>query len=503
MRRSHMSSTVDKKKGGGLSKGRLGVFGIVFFVVAASAPMAGMTGTVPVAAVLGNGAAVPGAFVFVGIILLLFSVGFTAMSHKVTNAGAFFAYIGKGLGVNMGVAASFVSALAYMTVQFCIYGFFGAIMAGTFAGLGLDLPWYVWTLIGWVLVTLLSLARVDVGAKFLGVLTSLEVLSMLVVAVAILATGGPEGLNFQASFDPTLVFAGGFAGTAGIAISFAFASFIGFESTAIYGEEAKNAKDTVRKATYWAVGIIAGTFALVTFAMMTALGSSDVITPILERSEGLANPANVLFSLAGEYVGPWMAVLMSVLIITSLFAGLLAFQNAGSRYFFAMSRGGVLPAALSKTNGRGAPSGGVWTMSIVGFIVVGLFAVFQLDPILNLFYWLSAVAVLAITVVEILVSIAVIVYFAKNKGANVWQGKIAPALATIGMIIALYLIVARFNLLAGTVADGVDPTLPESAFALNPLGWFLVVLPVIFFVIGLISALINKKENTSLVKDMS
>jgi len=472
-------------------------------VVAASAPMAGMTGTVPVAAVLGNGAAVPGAFVFVGIILLLFSVGFTAMSHKVTNAGAFFAYVGKALGINMGVASSFVSSLAYMTVQFCIYGFFGAIMSGTFAALGLDLPWYVWFLIGWALVTLLSLMRVDVGAKFLGVLTSLEVLSMLIVAIAILVTGGPEGLNFGASFDPTLVFAGGFAGTAGIAISFAFASFIGFESTAIYGEEAKDAKNTVRKATYWAVGIIAGLFAIVSFAMMTALGSSDVITPILERSDGLANPANVLFSLASEYVGPWMAVLMNILIVTSLFAGLLAFQNAGSRYFFAMSRGGVLPAALSRTNGRGAPSGGVWTMSIIGLIVVGLFAVFQLDPILNLFYWLSAVAVLAITLVEILVSIAVIVYFTKNEGANVWQGKIAPALAAIGMTLALYLIVARFNLLAGTAADGVDPTLPESAFALNPLGWFLVALPVIFFVAGLITAVVNKKENASLVSDMS
>jgi amino acid transporter len=497
-----MSTSVDKK-GAGLSKGRLGVFGIVFFVVAASAPMAGMTGTVPVAAVLGNGAAVPGAFVFVGIILLLFSVGFTAMSHKVTNAGAFFAYVGKALGVNMGVASSFVSSLAYMTVQFCIYGFFGAIMSGTFASLGLDLPWYVWFLVGWALVTLLSLMRVDVGAKFLGVLTSLEVLSMLVVAIAILVTGGPEGLNFAASFDPTLVFAGGFAGTAGIAISFAFASFIGFESTAIYGEEAKDAKNTVRKATYWAVGIIAGLFAVVTFAMMTALGSSDVITPILERSDGLANPANVLFSLAGEYVGPWMAVVMNILIVTSLFAALLAFQNAGSRYFFAMSRGGVLPSALSRTNGRGAPVGGVWTMSIIGLIVVGLFAVFQLDPILNLFYWLSAVAVLAITVVEILVSISVIVYFSKNEGENIWQGKIAPALATIGMVLALYLIVARFNLLAGTVADGVDPTLPESAFALNPLGWFLVLLPVIFFVAGLITAVVNKKENSSLVSDMS
>ncbi|MEY4997514.1 MAG: putative amino acid permease YhdG, partial [Actinomycetota bacterium] len=137
-----------------------------------------------------------------------------------------------------------------------------------------------------------------------------------------------------------------------------------------------------------------------------------------------------------------------------------------------------------------------------GFIVVGLFAVFALDPILNLFYWLSAVAVLAITLVEILVSIAVIAYFAKNEGANVWQGKIAPALAAIGMALAMYLIVARFNLLAGTAAEGVDPTLPESAFALSPLGWFLVTLPAIFFVIGLIVGVVNKKENATLTQDM-
>ena len=496
-----MSST-QTTEDGKLRKGRLGVAGIVFFVVAASAPMAGMTGVVPVATVLGNGAAVPGAYVFVGIILLLFSVGFTAMSHKVTNAGAFFAYVGKGLGVNMGVGSAFVSILAYLTVQLAVFGFFGAMMSLTFGSMGLDINWFVWCVIGWAAVTLMSLLSVDVGAKFLGVLTTLEVVSMFIVAVAILANGGPEGLNFQASFDPSLVFAGGFTGTAGIAIAFAFASFIGFESTAIYGEEAKDPKKTVRRATYWAVGIIAGLFALVSFAMMTGMGSSNAIDEILTRSDGLANPAGVLFSLADQYVGPWMVVVMQVLILTSLFAGLLAFQNAGSRYFFAMSRGGVLPKRLSRTNGRGAPSAGVWTMSIAGLIVVGLFAIFQLDPILNLFYWLSAVAVLAITLVEILVSIAVISYFMKNEGANVWQGKIAPVLAAIGMALAMYLVVARFNLLAGTVADGVDPTLPESAFALSPLGWFLVALPAIFFVIGLIVSVLDKKENSSLTKDM-
>jgi amino acid transporter len=121
-----------------LSKGRLGVLGIVFFVVAAAAPLVGMTGAVPVAIVLGNGAAAPGAYLFVGITLLLFSVGYAAMSHRVTNAGAFFAYIGRGLGQHAGIASAFVSILAYVTIQLAIFGFFGAVVAGQFfrGGLG-------------------------------------------------------------------------------------------------------------------------------------------------------------------------------------------------------------------------------------------------------------------------------------------------------------------------------------------------------------------------------
>ena len=81
-----------------LAKNRLGIAGIVFFVVAAAAPLVGMTGAVPVAIVLGNGAAAPGAYLAVGLTLLVFSVGYSAMSHKVTNTGAFFAYVGPRPG---------------------------------------------------------------------------------------------------------------------------------------------------------------------------------------------------------------------------------------------------------------------------------------------------------------------------------------------------------------------------------------------------------------------
>src|SRR5690606_40691239 len=49
-----------REGGTGLAKNKLGIAGIVFFVVAAAAPLVGMTGAVPIAIVLGNGPGVPG-----------------------------------------------------------------------------------------------------------------------------------------------------------------------------------------------------------------------------------------------------------------------------------------------------------------------------------------------------------------------------------------------------------------------------------------------------------
>lgn len=486
-----------------LKSGRLGVFGIVFFVVAASAPLIGITGAVPVAMLLGNGAAVPGAYLAVGITLLIFSVGYATMSRSMTNSGAFFAYVGKGLGVNAGVAAAFAALVAYVTIQLAIYGFFGVVMSGFAAGLGLELPWYVWSLLVWAIVTGLSLLSVDVGAKVLGVMLVLEVLVLVIAAIAMLANGGPEGWNLAASFSPTEIFAGGFAGTAGIALAFAFASFIGFEATAIYGEEAKDPKRTVPIATYVSIGVISVLFALVSFAMVTGMGASQVADKVIELSGGLADPAGVLFGLTEQYVGSWLTFAMGILVLTSLFAGLLAFQNAASRYFFALGRGGVLPASVAKVNKAGAPQAGVIITSALAALVMIIFAVAGLDPFANLFSWMSAVTVIAIVLVEILVSVAVIRYFMKNEGGNVWTTKIAPALSIVLLGLGLYLLMSRFNLLAGTVPDGVDPSLPESAWALNGLGWFLVLLPFIALVVGYVVALINKKENEQLVKDFA
>lgn len=484
-----------------LRSGRLGVWAIVFFVVAAAAPLVGMTGALPPSIALGNGAAAPGGYLVVGITLLLFSVGYAAMSHRVTNAGAFFAYIGRGLGTHFGVASAFVSILAYLTIQLSLFGFFGGLLAEQVG----VLPWWAWTSIAWALVTLLSLCQVDVGARILGALMLLELMCLVMTSAAILSNGGPEGVNVLASFSPSAVVAGGLTGSAGITFAFAFASFIGFEATAIYGEESKDPKTAVPRATYLSVCVITFLFALTSFAVVTGLGASRVVARTLELSTvnkvPLTDPAAVMFTLARQYVGGWMATTMSVLVLSSLFAGLLAFQNSASRYFFALSRGGVLPHGLSKVNRFGAPGAAAFLTSIISGGVITVFVVAGLDPVLNMFFWFSGLAVVAIVVIEILVCAAVVAFFHRNSGGEgVFASKIAPALAAIGLVLGEYLLMSRFGLLSGTVAEGIDPATTQ--WHLSTLGWSLVLLPFAVFCLGFAYSFLRQSPQAELVQDV-
>jgi small-conductance mechanosensitive channel len=139
---------------------------------------------------------------------------------------------------------------------------------------------------------------------------------------------------------------------------------------------------------------------------------------------------------------------------------------------------------------------------VLAATVMIIFAIAGLDPVLNLFFWMSAVTVISLLIVEVLVSVAVVRFFKQNGGENLWRSTIAPVASAILLLLALYLLMSRFNLLAGTVPEGVDPSLPESAWQLNGLGWFLVLLPFIAGVVGYVWALINKSEKNELTKDM-
>jgi amino acid transporter len=450
----------DDAGGRGL-RGSIGVVGIVFLVVAAAAPLTAIGGALPVMLAIGNGAGNPMAYVVAAVVLLLFSVGYAAMSRHVVDAGAFYAYVSKGLGTPVGVGAAGLALLTYTAIQAAIYGLAGATAQGLSTQYGgPDLPWWVWAFLFMAVVGLLGYRNIDVGTKVLGVLLTLEIGVIAVVAGAVLAQGGADGIDVR-SFTPSAFF----SGAPGISIMFAVASFIGFEATAIYGEEARNPRRTVPLATYLAVVLIGAFYALSSWAVVLAFGSDSVV------AAAQADTAGLVFTAAAEYVSPVVADVMLVLLLTSLFAALLAFHNAISRYLFALGRQGMAPDVLSRTHVRHAsPHVGSLAQTGTAFVVVAVFAVAGSDPVLQLFTWMSGLATVSILLLMVLTSVAVLAFFARSRvDRRTWHTRVAPALGTLGLLGIVGLVLANFTtLISGdAVLATVLLTVIAAAFALG------------------------------------
>lgn len=436
-----------------LKKNSLSAFSIVILVLSAASPLIGLTGAVPAAMVLGGENATPLAYVIVGAILLIFAAGYVAMSRKVTNAGALYAYIGRGLGLRWGLGGATIALWAYTTIQIAIYAFFGAVASGQLlVWTGIDVPWWATALFLVALVQVFGWLNIDLGAKVLLVLMSLEWGIMIILAIVTFFTGGAgEGLATDEVFNVNAVLAGGgFA----IAIQFAFASMFGFESSALYGEEVRNPKRSVARATYASVISITAFFLLTSWSLIVGYGKSGSLAAAGASLES-GNPAAYVFDAAARYLGPWAPDLMSIFVLTSIFACALAFHNGISRYLFTLGRDRVLPQVLGTTAENGSPRTSSMTQTASVLTIMIPFVITGADPVATLFFWGSGIAVVGILMLYVGTSISIIRFFLSNpdSSVNVWSKLIAPALSVVIMVAALWQIVGNFEILTGGTHD--------------------------------------------------
>lgn len=87
------------------AKGSIEVLGILFFVLA-QAPLTGIAGASGLTVLLGNGPRAPGAYLTFGVVIIIFAVGFIAMSRRIHANGAFYAYVTAGLGRYAGAGSA-------------------------------------------------------------------------------------------------------------------------------------------------------------------------------------------------------------------------------------------------------------------------------------------------------------------------------------------------------------------------------------------------------------
>jgi amino acid transporter len=434
--------TVRDTRAGTLAPARLGVWGIMFLVASAAAPLTVVVSAAPMAFRLG-GIGAPGAMVFCGLVLGLFAVGFTAMSAHVPNAGAFYAYALHGLGKGAGIGLAFVTVFSYAFLCISFYAFFGFFGQLTFSDLlGINLPWWGWSLAAVAIVALLGLRQVDVGAKVLTVIVTAEVAILLVLAICVLANGGPEPLS-AASFSPNNVFLT--AGASALLV-IGFGAYLGFESTAIYAEEARTPKRTIPRATYLAIAVLAGFYAFTFWMLTVAFGAKGVLA-----FAATDNFADMVFNAADGYVGAWAAVMIRILIVTSFFACILAFHNACSRYLFSLGRERVLPRVFARTSTASqVPATASLTLSILCGLGVVVAAIAAVDPYLGLALWTYATGVQGLVFGQCAAAVAVVCFFLRDRrGHSVWRVIIAPALGTLGLATGFTMIVMNFEITTG------------------------------------------------------
>ncbi|WP_412516029.1 APC family permease [Actinomadura madurae] len=427
----------------GLRRNTLGTSSIVFYIIAAASPLTVVIALFPIMIGAGNGVGLSGAFVLAAAILLLFAVGYVAMSRHITNAGAFYAYVTLGLGRPFGLGSASLAIWAYNAIQVGLYGGFGYYAADlTHSATGVNVPWWLFALAAMAACLALGVHGVHTGARVLGVLMSCETIMIIVLSGAICVDLVRSGtaVTFE-PFSPTTTVSAGL----GISLMFAHASFIGFEGSAIYGEEARDPRRTVPRATYVAVVFMGLLYAVASWLVVNAVGPQSVVG-VAQKESG-----DFIFAVSNTILGSWATGIFHILILTAIFAAIVTFHNNVARYLFSLGRQNVLWSALGHTRrAKQTPYVACIVQTGIAALVVGAFAVFGLDPFATLFTWMTGVGAIGVILSQTIASLAIFFYFRRTRvDRRLWHTLVAPVLATAGLLTLLYLTLDSLDVLLG------------------------------------------------------
>ena len=293
----------------GLKKGAIGIVAVIFMAVANAAPITAMTGNVPIAVGFGNGLGAPAGFLFATIVLTVFSLGYVAMAKHITTTGAFYGFISHGLGQVWGMASGLLATFAYVIFEGSLIGgcaYFANDAVNTIVGV--NIPWLVFAIGAIVIIAALCHFHITLTAAILGVTLISEVCVLFALAFSVIFKGGgPDGLMLNQTVLLNNAFeslpAGAFgtaaaAGSMAIGLFFAFWSWVGFETTAVYGEESRNPKKIIPRATLIAV-IGLGLF--YTFISAMVLAGNGAKTSV--ETSISASPLDLFFGLVQANLG--------------------------------------------------------------------------------------------------------------------------------------------------------------------------------------------------------
>jgi len=460
-----------------LKVGAVGLFGVLFMALANAAPITAMTGNVPIATAYGNGVSAPAGFLVATVVLTLFTVGYAAMARHITSAGAFYGFVSHGLGQVWGMATGLLATMAYIVFEGSLIGIFSYFTNNALkAWFSVDVNWLLIAVVGILLVGAFGYFDISIAAALLGFFLVCEVVLLTALAFSVLFRGGgPDGL-MAASLNPVNAFTGlpeggGLgvklgadalpAGSAAIGLFFAFWSWVGYETTAVYGEESRNPRKIVPQATLIAVVGLGLFYTFVSWMVIAGNGAKASLDQAANNSIGMFTDL-----AEANLGGSWITYVYLFLVVSGSFACALAFHNAAARYMYAIGREVPgLRRSLGATHGKHrSPHISSIVQSVITLaLTVGFYILTPNGSDANQggyiyeYGLLAVLGTMAILIVMMICSVAVIWYFHVKKvhQGNLLTTAIIPGLGGLGMLFVVYLLFSNLSFAGGAAAGSL------------------------------------------------
>jgi amino acid transporter len=444
-----------------LHSNALGLPAILFLCVAAIAPAASMLFNVPVMASQA-GAATPLVFVLSSVGILLLGVPVAYFARHLSSAGGFYTWVRHGLGSGAAFQVGWLMLGAYALFEAALQATVGGSLDITLSGLGFYLPggWVAYAMILTLIVGTLSYFDIKASVWVMAPFAFAEVLALLLLNTAITLKGGVAGHDFVHTFTPAGATLKGVApgGTLGIGIAMVLGilAFVGFETGAVYGEEARHPRRTIPVAIFSLLIFLSVLYIWTSYSATIGLGWQHAVDVL----GNVNNAPQQYVTLSRTYVGGWLGIALLIFVVTSNFASAFAMHQAMVRYFYSMGREGILPRIFGKTHSRWK-SPYLATFAQSGFTLLVILLLGLVKQHLNRdgsisyalgiangttwqqtsgvvsFGWLAGIVTMCILLVYLLTNIAAPFFARSRHELRVFPHLIAPALSTLLLLLPL------------------------------------------------------------------
>lgn len=371
----------------------------------------------------GNGTWLAYLFATIGIFFVAQNVN--QFARHTASPGSLYAYITTGLGPWAGLVAGWSLLAAYTGTAAAVTGGFtnyaNVLLQDLF---GFQAPALLLIAISVFLSWLLAFRDIKLSARTTLVLELIAVSLILLIIVATLLTVPSIVDAAQINLE------GVTADSLRLGLVLALFSFVGFESAASLGSEAKDPLKTIPRAILRSAIFIGLFFIVAAYTIVLAFHQQPPTAETLDKSSA---PLHVLAAYSG--LGS-LRHLIDLGAVISFFACTLASINAGARILFLLGRHGVFPSAVGNAHAVNKTPHIAVTISAIFTFLPAAYLAFQGYGPFDIFGWIGSFASYGFIAAYILVSVAAPIYLRRHHGLGV-GAVLSAIIATVLLLIAL------------------------------------------------------------------